>query len=142
MGLPLSLGQSKPSHWLEIVSKLKAKIVFWGGYWLTTTGKLVLIKSTLSALPIYQSSLLVAPKSILDQLSKLIRDFLWQGGKGNQGRLHLVNWDTVKRPVSEGGLQVKDPRLVNLAMGGKLLWQLLSNLSHPVSQFFWKKYLN
>ena len=56
--------------------------------------------------------------------------------------MHLVNWDTVKRPVSEGGLQVKDPRLVNLAMGGKLLWQLFSNLSHPVSQIFWKKYLN
>ena len=53
LGLPLSLGQSKPSHWLEIVSKLKAKIVFWGGYWLTAVGKLVLIKSTLSALPIY-----------------------------------------------------------------------------------------
>ena len=32
LGLPLSLGQSKPSHWLEIVSKLKAKIVFLGGY--------------------------------------------------------------------------------------------------------------
>ena len=54
----------------------------------------------------------------------------------------MVNWDTVKRPVSEGGLQVKDPRLVNLAMSGKLLWQLFSNLSHPVSQIFWKKYLN
>ena len=85
-------------------------------------GKLVLIKSTLSTLPVYQSSLLLAPKSILDQLSKLLRDFLLQGGKGNQGKLHLVNWNTVKRSVFEGGLQLKYPRMVNLAMGGKLLW--------------------
>ena len=53
----------------------------------------------------------------------------------------MVNWDTVKRPVIEGGLHIRDSRLVNLAMGGKLLWQIFSNKKHPVSQFFWKKYL-
>ena len=103
--------------------------------------KLVLIKSTLSALPIYQSSLLLAPKLIVDQISKLIRDFLWQGDKGNQNRLHLVNWDTVKRPVLKGVMNIIDPGLVNLAMGGKLLWQLFSKKKHPISEFFWKNYL-
>ena len=67
-------------------------------------GKLILIKSILSALPLYQSSVLLAPKLIMDRLSKLIRDFLWRGGKGNQSRIHLVNWDIVKRPFIEGGL--------------------------------------
>ena len=112
-----------------------------GGHWLTMTSKLVLIKSTLSAQPIYQSSLLLAPKAIMDQISKLIRDFFWRGGKGNQSRLHLVNWDTNKRPVIEGGLHIKYLGLVNVAMGGKLLWKLFSNQKHPFSQFFWKKYL-
>ena len=139
--LPLTLGQNNPSLWLEIISKLKAKIASWGGHWLMKAGKLVLIKSTLSALPIYQSSLLLAPKAIMDQISKLIRDFLWRGGKGNLKRLHLVNWDTVKRPILEGGLHIRDPGLVNLAMGGKLLWLFFSNKKHPVSQIFWKKYL-
>ena len=141
LGLPLTLGQNNPSLWLEIISKLKAKIASWGGHWLTTVEKIVLIKSTLSALPIYQSSLLLAPKLIVDQISKLIRDFLWQGGKWNQNCLHLVNWDTIKKPILEGGLHIIDPRMVNLAMGGKLLWQLFSNKKHPISQFFWKKYL-
>ena len=104
------------------INKLKAKIASWVGHWLTTIGKHVLIKSTLSALPIYQSFILLAPKSIVDQISNLIRDFLWQVSKGNQNRLHLVNWDTVKRPVIEGGLYIKDHGLFNLAMGGKLMW--------------------
>ena len=56
--------------------------------------------------------------------------------------MHLIKWETVKRHVLEGGLQIRDPGLVNLAMGGKLLWQLFSNKKHPVSQIFWKKYLH
>ena len=56
--------------------------------------------------------------------------------------MHLVKWDIVKIPVLEGGLQIRGPGLANLAMGGKLLWQLFSNKKHPLSQFFWKKYHN
>ena len=41
--------------------------------------------------------------------------------------MHMVKWEIVKRLVIKGGLQIKDPGLPNLAMGGKLLWQLFSN---------------
>ena len=53
--------------------------------------------------------------------------------------MHLAKWDIVKRLVLEGGLQIRDQGLANLAMGGKLLWQLFSNKKHLVSQIFWKK---
>jgi hypothetical protein len=78
----------------------------------------------------------------MTQISKLIRDFLWRGGKGNQNKYHLVNWETVKCPISEGGLQVRDPELANLALGGKILWKLYTNHRHPVSKILRKKYLN
>ena len=66
LGLPLTLGLNNHSLWLEIISKIKAKISLWGDQWLMKARKLILIKSTLSALPIYQSSLLLAPKAIMD----------------------------------------------------------------------------
>ena len=106
LGLPLTLGPGPPSLWLDVIDKIKAKIVSLGGYWLTKVGKVVLIKSVLSSLPIFQLSLLLAPKSISAQISKIIRDFLWEGGKGNLKKLHLVNWETLKRPILEGGLQI------------------------------------
>ena len=76
LGLPLTLGPSPPSLWLEVLAKLKAKIAFWGGQWLNKAGKLILIKVVLLAYPIFQSSLLLAPKSIFAQISKLLWDFL------------------------------------------------------------------
>ena len=83
--------------------------------------KMVLIKAVLSALPLFQYSLLLAPKSITAQISKLLRDFLWNGGKGNQNKLHLVGWETIQKPISKGGLQIRDPVLDNLALGRKII---------------------
>ena len=122
LGLPLTLGSSPPSLWLDVLAKLKSKITSWGGRWLTRAGKLILIKAVLSAFPIFQSSLLLSPKYITSQISKLLRDFLWNGKNGNQNKMHLVSWDILKRPISEGGLQIHDPGLANLALGGKLIW--------------------
>ena len=141
MGLPLTLGPSPPSLWLEVISKIKAKIVSWGGYWLTMAGKLGLIKATLSTLPLFQSSLLFSPKSITTQISKLLRDFLWNGGKGNQNKLHLVGWETIKKPMSEGGLQIWDLGLANVALGGKIIWQMIVEKKHPVSKILQRKYI-
>ena len=104
-------------------------------------GKLILIKAVLSALPIFQSSLLLAPKSITSQISKILRDFLWNGGKGSQSKMHIVSWDTLKKPVYEGGLQIRDPGLSNLDLGGKFLLQLYVDKHHPVSNIFRLKYL-
>lgn len=82
--LPISVGLIKGNHWNEVVSKIQAKINFWGGRWLNPPEKLVLINSVLCALPVYQFSVFLAPKSVTDKIYRLIRDFLWRGGKGNK----------------------------------------------------------
>lgn len=129
---------NKRSLWTDIISKIKAL----GGHWLTKGGKTILIKSQLSALPIYQAAFLLAPKHVMEQTSSLLRDFLWQGGKGNEKKNHLVNWDLVKRPITEGGLQIRDPSLVNTTLGGNLLWKMIHDPSHPVSITLRSKYTN
>ena len=141
LGFPLTLRSSPPSLWLDVLAKLKVKIIYWGGLWLSMVGKLILVKVVLSTFPIFQSALLLAPKSILAQISKIMRDFLWLGGKGNHNKMHLVSWEVLKRPFSEGGLQIRDPRMTNLALSGKLIWQLFEDKHHLVSHIFRMKYL-
>ena len=97
------------------------------------TKKLILIKSILSSLPIFWASFLLAPNTITKQVSKLIRDFLWRGGKNNQKKYHLVNWETVKHPIVEGGLEVIDLGKSYIALGGKIIWKLYTNSSHSAS---------
>ena len=55
--------------------------------------------------------------------------------------MHLVSWEILKRPISKAGLQIRDPSLANLALGGKLIWQLYVDKNHPVSNIFRMKYL-
>ena len=75
---------------------------------------------------IYQSSLLLAPAKTINQIEGLIRSFLWQGGSvGRSKKFALVSWKTIKLLRSEGGLHIRDLRTQNLAMGAKLLWNLL-----------------
>ena len=51
-GLPLTLVFNRSSLWSEVINKIKAKIVVWGGHWLNNDGKLILIKLILSSFPI------------------------------------------------------------------------------------------
>jgi hypothetical protein len=95
------------------------------------------MKSILSSLPKFQFSSLLAPIGVKQQLAQELRRFLWQGGKSNSKRFHLVNWSIVRVPKSHGGLGIKDHSLMNLAMGDKLLWRLISG-----KYDLWKKIIH
>ena len=81
-----------------MLDKLKSKIQSWGATWLNKVGKIVLINSILDSMPIYQTSMLLAPKGTVTQIDKLLRRFLWEGGKNGEKKMHLVSWDKVKTP--------------------------------------------
>ena len=51
----------------------------------------------------------------------LLRNFLWEGGKGNEKKLRLVSWNKIQKPRNEGGLQLRNLATQNLALGAKLL---------------------
>ena len=117
------------AHWLTLLEKLKLCIQAWGATWLNLAGKMVLLKSVLNSLPIYQNSILLSPKSITLKIGGLLRIFLWQGGRKNERKIHLVSCDKIKKPILEGGLHIRDVATQNFAMGAKLLWNLISRKS-------------
>jgi hypothetical protein len=86
---------------------------------LNPAGRVVLIKSVLSSYPIFQFSALHAPVGIKKAMARLIRKFLWQGGKDNGKKIHMVNKSTVCAPKENGGLGIRDPEKVNIALGKK-----------------------
>jgi len=107
---------------------------------LNPAGRLILIKFVLSALPLYQCSAILAPKGIEKQISMKIRTFHWQGGKTNHKKFHLVNWNQVTNSKKQGGLGIREPELMNLAMGTKFLWRLVTGDMAWWKHALWKKY--
>jgi hypothetical protein len=101
----------------------------------------VLIKSVLFSFPIYQFSscwLLWELKN----LAQAIKKFLWQGGKSNTKRFHLENWNLVRSPKDHGGLGVRDIELVNIALGSKLLWRMVTGKNEWWKKALLKKYFS
>ena len=83
---------------------------------------MILIRSTLSSMPIYLMSLLRIPRAVSLRLEKIQRDFLWGGGALKK-KPHLVKWDTVCLDKSKGGLGVRRLSILNRALLCKWNWR-------------------
>ena len=122
-----------------LLDKIKVRIQAWGVTWLNLAGKLVLIKSVLNNIPIFQSSIMLAPNGIITKLEAILRRFPWKGGKQGDKKLPLVNWGKAIKPYTKGGLQIRDLRSQNLALGAKLLWHLVTRKLTWRKHALWKK---
>lgn len=63
LGMPVSIGPLKAEIWDKIIDKMKRKVQHCGSTWLNPVGRLVLLKSGLSSLPLYQFTLMQAPST-------------------------------------------------------------------------------
>ena len=95
--------------WRPVIQKIKNKILFLGSRWLKIARKITLIQSILSSYPININFMILAPNMITNNISMEIRKFLWQVGKIQNKKIHLVKWDVVNAPKLKGGLGIRDP---------------------------------
>ena len=61
LGMPLGASHKSPSIWNPILEKIERKLAGWKKLYLSKSGRLTLLKSTLSSLPTYFLSLFTIP---------------------------------------------------------------------------------
>ncbi|KAF5207624.1 RNA-directed DNA polymerase (reverse transcriptase)-related family protein [Thalictrum thalictroides] len=122
LGLPLGAKYKSKSVWEVVLVFIQKRLAGWKRKYLSKGGRLVLIKSMLSNLPVYQMSLFTIPKSIAKRIDRVVRDFLW-GLIEVLRKLHMVAWEHVCRPKEEGGLGIRSMAIMNEALLGKWLWR-------------------
>ena len=79
LGLPLGGNPTRKTFWEPVVTKVAKRLDGWKRAFFSRSGLFTLIRLELSSLPIYFLSLFKTPQGIVDDIEKLMRDFLWGG---------------------------------------------------------------
>ena len=102
LGLPLGSKMDSTRVWEGIEEKFRRRLAAWKRQYISKGGRLTLIRSTLSNMPIYLLSLFRMPKSVKSRLENIQRDFMWGGGSIIR-KIYLVNWNSVNQGKDKGG---------------------------------------
>lgn len=90
---------------------------------LSYAGRCQLIKSVIFGIQTYWAQVFILPKKVLKAIETICRTFPWTGSV-KLSRKVLVDWDSVCRPLSAGGLNIIDMTIWNKAAIIKHLWNL------------------
>ncbi|GKV28743.1 hypothetical protein SLEP1_g37755 [Rubroshorea leprosula] len=126
LGIPIGGNHKRVAMWKPMVDSFRKKLSTWKGRYLSLGGRITLINSVLSSLPVFLMSIYLIPKGILYSIDKIRRSFLWGGG-GEERKIKWVSWDKVCKKKEEGGLGVRELRKFNLALLGKWWGRLAEN---------------
>jgi hypothetical protein len=135
LGLPLSLGKLPKSVWQPLVDKAADRLPIWKGSMMNCSDRFALIKSTLSAIPLYTSIGLGLPGWVQKALEKIMKAFLWTGTDTIQAGKCLVVWSSIQQPLHHGGLGILDLKLFSTALRLRWLWLSQTDSSRAWSAF-------
>lgn len=83
---------------------------------------MVMLRSVLASVPIYFLSLFQAPKLVMNQLERVMRDFLW-GSNREKIKIHWVGWKDICKLVSQGSLGIRSLGVTNRGLFNKWVWR-------------------
>jgi hypothetical protein len=94
--------------------KLRKRLKSWGNKYISLGGSTVLLSAVPNSIPIFILSYLRMRTQVWKKVVRIQREFLWGGVTGGRN----INW-------SNGGLGVRDIRVVNISLLANWRWRLL-----------------
>ncbi|XP_026453657.1 uncharacterized protein LOC113354641 [Papaver somniferum] len=77
LGIPIGAAARSTTIWDVIIESFLKKLAPWKRRFFNKAGRVVLIKATLSSLPIYFMSIFPMPVSVEKKLDQIMRNFFW-----------------------------------------------------------------
>jgi hypothetical protein len=114
LGLQLAIRPLTKAEGQRVLDKFLVCIPSWQDGTIAKEGRLVLIKSVISARPLHQLLITDAPVWLLYEVNKWARAFFWARKEEVNGGQCLVAWDNICKLTCFGGLGVDDLKLHGL----------------------------
>lgn len=127
LGLPLSDSRLQRQEFTHLIQKIRNRLTGWASKLLSIAGRVVLINSVITTMPIYYMSVFRMPKWVLQEIDQIRRTFLWQGVTQGQRKIHQAEWSLICRPKRLGGLGILEIENFNFALMAKWYWQWCSS---------------
>ena len=122
LGLPIHTRRLSNKDWQIIENRIEKKLSGWKGKLLSVGGRLVLINSVLSSLPMFMMSFFELPKGVLEKIDCLRSRFYWQNDQ-HKRKYRLAKWKILCQPKIQGGLGIQNLDLQNRCLLSKWLFK-------------------
>ncbi|XP_062094172.1 uncharacterized protein LOC133800235 [Humulus lupulus] len=136
LGVPMRPTKWKHEDYDIIIQKIKMRLHTWASRHLSFAGRMQLIHLVLFGLRNYWMSIFVLPQSIIKEVERLCRGFLW-GVNGNRCKIHMASREKVCLPKAYGGLGLKNGQIWNYAILAKYIWAISEK-----HDLLWVKWIN
>jgi hypothetical protein len=123
LGAPIYKGRPKIRYFNHIIEAVHKKLDGWKGKLLSKAGRMTLIKSVLTSMPIHCLSSQHIPVGVLYRIERIMANFLWAGS--NQYHLHWISWGEITLPITEGGLGIRRLKDILVVFKLKRLWRFI-----------------
>jgi len=91
---------------------------------LNKAGRACLVKFVTTTISVYIMQLHHIPTNVCNMLDKIARSFLWGNDDVSRTWNH-VNWHIVTTLIRYRGLGIREARIINDSLLGKLLWSVV-----------------
>lgn len=140
LGLPSLVGRSKKGVFRFLKERVWKRVQGWNVKLLSKAGKAVLIKNVASAISSYCMSCFLIPKSLCQEIERILNLFWWSSNSTNAKGIHWLSWNNMSMTKAKGGLGFRDLYGFNLAMLGKHVWNFAHKPHSLATQVFKARY--
>jgi hypothetical protein len=131
LGMPLALKQLNKADWQALLDKVDRYLATWKARLLSKAGRLEMLNSVLSSLPVYLMTINDMPAWVRKEFDRRRRAWLWAGEANCNGGKCRVSWKQVCRPKALGGLGVHCIKDFGSALRLRWLWQKWKKPNKP-----------
>jgi hypothetical protein len=138
LGIPMIHRRLRNSNYQGVIDRFEKRLSTWKAKFLSSGGRLVLLNSVLSSLPIFMMPFFELQVGVLKKLDTIWSRFFGRGS--SKMKYRLARWYVICQHKVLGGLGVSNLAIKNICLLSKWLYKLL-NKDGMLKQLLKNKYL-